>query len=109
MTTLDWLTSFDWWAFLLHAYAIAGAIVAIAASACRLHKMHPRKSTKWSWVALYCAAFALAWYALALLLAGQATTFEQSVCVLAGGYMLATIDSWRQVPLVAQKSKGDTQ
>jgi hypothetical protein len=92
-------------AFVLYAYAVAGALVCIAASSCRLHKMHPARVTKWVWFFLYVGLFALSWYALVQLLAGRASPFEQAVCLLAGCYMLATIDSWRQVPAVVKKNK----
>ena len=95
-------------ALLLHFYAVAGALVCIAASCCRLHKMHPTRVTKWVWFFLYVGLFALSWYALGQLLAGGASTFEQAVCLLAGCYMLATIDSWRQVPAIVKKNKGVT-
>lgn len=93
----------DAFAFVLYVYAVAGALVCIGASSCRLHKMHPGHATKWVWFFLYAGLTALSWYALVQLLAGRASAFEQAVCMLAGAYMLATIDSWRQVPQVAQK------
>ena len=88
---------------LLHASAIVGALVCIGASSCRLHKMDPHRTTKWLWLALYAGVFSLAWYALALLITRQASPFEAAVCVLAGAYMVATIHSWQQVPLICQK------
>lgn len=95
----------DFFAFLLHVYAVAGALVCIGASSCRLHKMHPGYATKWAWFFLYGGLTALSWYALVQLLTGRASVFEQAVCLLAGAYMLATIDSWRQVPAVVKKNK----
>ena len=109
MTIFDWAKTFDWLGVLLQSYAVAGALIAIGTSACRLHKMHPRSSTKWSWLFLYTGLFAMGWYALALLLSGMASTFEQAACALAGGYVLATIDSWRKVPAVALKNKAELE
>ena len=89
--------------------AISAALVCIGASACRLHKMDPVRNTSWVWLGLYIALFALAWYALAMIAMGNASTFDQAACILAAAYLLLTIRSWRSVPAVVRKDKGRPQ
>jgi len=91
---------------ILSICAAFGALICVAAAACRLRKMQPGRVTKWAWLWIYVAVFVLAWTALAHLINGEATALEKCICIVAATYLWLTIPSWQNIPAIARVNYG---